>query len=482
MHALNQIFSLIIHYGYLVILLGVMAESTGIPLPGETILIAAGIMAQRGSLDVGDAILFGIIGTIIGNEFGYFVGRKGGRPFILRWGKYVKITPQRLGHAERFFERHGGKAVFFARFFAGLRVFGALVAGMSRMRAGTFLLYNVLGGAVWATAAVLAGYLLGGSIGLLERWAGRATILLAVLVALGVILYLAYRWINSHPEQTRRILERLGGRRLQTFLQTPAGLWLVRRFSPREVYGLALTSGLVFAGLFSWAFGSIAEDILSRDPLVHMDLAILRFAHSHSEAHLTTAAIVLDNIFAPEVVLPAGVLAGVVLLILGLKRRDFQNTFSGVVLAAAAFGTGVLAELFKFIFHRPRPPLSLQLVHETGNTSFPSAHAMAAVAVGAAVWYLFSIRPPGKWAASWQAKARAGLVVIAISLLVGLGRVYVGAHYPSDVLAGWTLGGVWASLYLTAAEIFRRLHGSKTNDNDRASDQKSSSRIGVSEK
>src|SRR5919199_1943153 len=252
MGAIDHLLSVIGHYGYLVVFLGVMAESTGVPLPGETILIAAGIMVQRGGLDLGDAIFYGILGAVVGDQIGYWVGREGGRPFILRYGRYLFITPQRLAGAEAFFERHGGKAVFMARFFSGLRVFGALVAGMSRMRWGTFLIYNALGGAVWATAVVLAGYLLGRSLGLLERWMGRASILLVGLLLVAVVLYLAYRWVSSHPDRVKGAFERIGGRRVYAFLESPAGLWLKRRFSPYEVYGLTLTLGLVITGLFSW--------------------------------------------------------------------------------------------------------------------------------------------------------------------------------------------------------------------------------------
>src|SRR5919206_5356984 len=127
MGTIDHILSLIAHYGYLVIFFGVMLESTGAPLPGETILLAAGVMVQRGHLDLGDAIVYGILGAVVGDQIGYWVGREGGRPFVLRGGRYVRITAERLGRAEGFFARHGGKAVFLARFFAGLRVFGALV-------------------------------------------------------------------------------------------------------------------------------------------------------------------------------------------------------------------------------------------------------------------------------------------------------------------------------------------------------------------
>jgi len=452
----EQILNLIVHYGYLIVLFGVMVESAGVPVPGETILIASGILVQQGKLYLGYVVIFGSLGAVVGDQIGYWVGREGGRPFIFRWGRYVLVTPERLARAEAFFARHGGKAVFLARFFSGLRVFGALVAGMSRMRWATFLLYNALGGAVWATAAVLVGYFLGSSLGLVERWVGRATILLVGLVAIAVALYLVYRWASNHPERLRSAFEQLGGRRLQRFLESPAGLWLRRRFSPREVYGLALTTGLVLIGLFSWAFGGIAEDLVSRDPLVRVDVRVLEFFHSRSEPALTVVVSVFEAVFSPEVLLSAGAVGGSALVFLACWRADFSRGFSGFVLLAAAFGTGALSVLFKFLFHRPRPPASLRLVHESGN-SFPSAHAMAVVTVGATVWYLWSLRPVGSWGGSWRAKARVGLVVVALSLLVGLGRVYTGAHYPSDVLAGWALGGVWASVCLTAAELFRRL-------------------------
>ena len=292
---------------------------------------------------------------------------------------------------------------------------------------------------------------------------GRATILLGILLIVGMVLYLAYRWISAHPEKVRRAAARLGGGRLQTFLASPVGLWLLRRFAPGEIYGLAFTVGLLFTGLFSWAFGGIVEDLLSRDPLVGVDLAVLRFVYSHGDPDLTTGVVVFEAVFSPEVLLLAAAAVGTLLLLLGWRRREPQNLFSGIVLLAAAFGTGALIELFKFLFDRSHPPTSLQLVPETG-LGFPSGHAMAALVIGAAAVYVLSLRPPERWGGSWRAKVRIGLVVFALAFLVGLGRVYMGAHYPSDVLAGWALGGIWASLCLTAAEVLRKLREIKAED------------------
>src|SRR5215212_5226589 len=158
---MDEIFSLIEHYGYLFVFFGVMLGCSGIPFPGATILLAAGILVQQGHLRLGEAIVFGILGAILGSQIGYWVGHKGGRTFVLKWGRYVKLTPERLERVEGFFVRHGGTAVFAARFFSVSRVLGALVAGMSRIPFGRFFFYSVLSGMVWATAVVLVGYYLG---------------------------------------------------------------------------------------------------------------------------------------------------------------------------------------------------------------------------------------------------------------------------------------------------------------------------------
>jgi membrane protein DedA with SNARE-associated domain len=195
---MDQILSLIGQYGYLFIFFGVMLESIGVPLPGETILIAAGFLVHQGTLNLSETIAFGILGTFVGNQIGYWAGRKGGRPFVLRWGRYIGVTRERLERVEGFFARHGGKAVLLARFVPGLRALGALAAGISRMHWKTFLFYNIIAGTVWAASSVLVGYLFSGSLNLVEEWVGSATVLLVLLLVLTPIFYLAYRWLANH--------------------------------------------------------------------------------------------------------------------------------------------------------------------------------------------------------------------------------------------------------------------------------------------
>jgi membrane protein DedA with SNARE-associated domain len=163
---MDQILLLIAHYGYLLVFFAVVLEGVGVPLPGKLILTAAGFLVHQGTLDLGETILFGVSGTIIGNQIGYWGGRQGGRQLVLHWGRYVKVTSERLVRVEGFFARHGGKAVFLARFVPGIRTFGALVAGISCMHWRTFLFYNVLAGAVWATTSIFVGYFFSGSLNL----------------------------------------------------------------------------------------------------------------------------------------------------------------------------------------------------------------------------------------------------------------------------------------------------------------------------
>jgi membrane protein DedA with SNARE-associated domain len=194
---MDKFYPLIEHYGYLIVFFGVMLGTSGIPFPSAAILLAAGVLVQQGNLDLRYAIVVGILGAIIGNQIGYWIGHRAGRSFVLQWGRYVKLTPERLEQVERLFARHGGMAVFVARFFSVSRVLEALVAGTSRMHFGTFLLYSVLGGAVWATAVVLVGYFFGQSWGSAQGWSGRVPILLVLLLGVALGSYVAYRWTFS---------------------------------------------------------------------------------------------------------------------------------------------------------------------------------------------------------------------------------------------------------------------------------------------
>jgi membrane protein DedA with SNARE-associated domain len=166
-----------------------MIESTGIPFPGETLLLAAGAWAAARHHSILLVILFGFAGATIGADIGYLVGYKGGRPFIERFGAILHLRPEHLAHAELFFARHGDKAIIGARFIIGLRTWASMLAGMSRMPFWRFQVFSALGGLLWAALVGIAGYVLGSNLPLLETiiravGIGGLTVLLLVVLVL----------------------------------------------------------------------------------------------------------------------------------------------------------------------------------------------------------------------------------------------------------------------------------------------------------
>jgi membrane protein DedA with SNARE-associated domain len=175
-------------YGYAVVFGGVFLENTGLPVPGETALLAGAALAHNGQLSLFWVIATAIAGATLGDNLGFFIGRRGGRRFADRHGWRIGLTPGRLAEFDRFFDRHGPKTVFAARFITGLRVVGALLAGGSAMSWTVFLLYNAAGAVVWCSAVAGAGYSLAYSWATLERWIGRTGLIaLAIVVAVGII-------------------------------------------------------------------------------------------------------------------------------------------------------------------------------------------------------------------------------------------------------------------------------------------------------
>src|SRR5437016_3912082 len=149
--------------GYPLLFAIVTGESSGVPLPGETALITAAVLASRGKLQIELVIALAGAGAIVGDNIGYLIGRKGGRWLLQRPGRFQRERVLAVG--EPFFERHGPKAVFMGRFVLGLRVWASWLAGATRMPWRSFLLWNALGGICWATAVGLLAYELGHSAG-----------------------------------------------------------------------------------------------------------------------------------------------------------------------------------------------------------------------------------------------------------------------------------------------------------------------------
>lgn len=185
-------------FGYPAVTLFIMIESTGIPFPGETMLLLSSFYAAIDHrLSIFLIIPFAALGAIVGDNLGYLVGRSGGRALVERYGRFVFLKPEHLDRAEKFFARHGDKTVFFGRFIAVLRAWAAFLAGVNHMKWRGFLVYNAAGGILWASIYGLLGYFAGrvlhDNFSAVEKLAktiswGGAILIVAVVVAIIIVV------------------------------------------------------------------------------------------------------------------------------------------------------------------------------------------------------------------------------------------------------------------------------------------------------
>ncbi len=186
--------SFIESYGYAAVLVVIALESSGLPLPGEAMLVTASIYAgTTHGLSIVWVIVAAAAGAIIGDNVGFLVGRELGLPLLKRYGGRVGLDKQKLKLAQYLFQKHGGKIIFFGRFIAVLRAFAALLAGANRFPWRRFLVFNATGGIVWATLYGTAAYLFGRSI---HRIVGPVGIVLGIL-ALGAAV-VGWRFFKGH--------------------------------------------------------------------------------------------------------------------------------------------------------------------------------------------------------------------------------------------------------------------------------------------
>ena len=195
--------SLVQDYGLVILFVLIAMESAGVPLPGETALITAGVLAARGDMDIVEVIVVAAAAAIIGDNVGYWVGRLGGRRLLERWEPLERHASRVLPWSERFFKRHGAKTIFLGRFFAVLRVTAAWLAGISRMHWWRFFLWNAAGGICWAVLVGLVSYYLGRAAAeAINRYGLIAGVAIVALLVLGALVFrfIRRRMMEAEPE------------------------------------------------------------------------------------------------------------------------------------------------------------------------------------------------------------------------------------------------------------------------------------------
>ncbi|GAC1515574.1 MAG: hypothetical protein NVS1B4_06600 [Gemmatimonadaceae bacterium] len=429
---------LISTYGYIVVGVFVFIESIGVPVPGETALVTAAAFAASGKLSILGVIASATAGAIAGGPAGYWVGMAGGLALVRRQGKMFRITEERLAKAHEYFERHGAKTVFIARFVAILRFVAAILAGVTRMPFGRFFVANAAGGLVWSATFGALGFAFGANLPRLERYLGRASVAVAalgVVVALGVMLW---RWRASQPDGA-------DDEPPATSIRGRVHVRWMAEIGVRCMIGLAISLGALAA------FAAITEDVVSGDPLTVFDIAVAEHIHGAVTSSGVTLSKLVSQLGSPPT-MGALLIAGSVVL----WRRRNRVLLVGWV--TAFIGGGVLDLALKMMIRRPRPLFADPVGFALGF-SFPSGHAMGALIGYGALAYVMTRFP-------WGARRATMIDALTVALIIAIGasRLYLGVHYFSDVVGGFAAGTVWLAAVIAAVEAVHHRADAKAAD------------------
>jgi undecaprenyl-diphosphatase len=399
----------------------------GLVVPGAAFMIGTGIFVGLGALSFWPVFFAAILGAIVGDGVSYWLGHHYRDQLRHVWP--FSRHPELLSRAEKFFHRHGGKSVVLARFVGPMRPVIPVVAGMLGMRPQLFYGVNILSALIWAPAHLLPGLAFGTSLALAGVIAERLVALILLLAGTIWLLLWLSRWLydmlsTRTGKMTGVLLD--VGRRHARLNKIVAGLLDPDHpeFKTLSILGVLLIGA-------TWLFFGVLEDVVTGDPLVRADHGVYQFLQDLRTPWADRFMVLMTELGDPVVI------GSIVLMVLVwlLWRRNWRA--AGYWFAAVGFGQ-IAATVIKLVMQRPRPVTSLY--HGLSTYSFPSGHAtMAMVVYGfLAVLVASRLSQPRRWFVY-------SLTAILIFFIV-ISRLYLGAHWLSDVLSGMSLGLAWISL------------------------------------
>jgi undecaprenyl-diphosphatase len=429
---------------YTYILVGVMAfletgAFVGLVAPGETVVIVGGVVAGQGEIDVIVLIALVWACAFAGDTVSFLLGRRLGRAFLIKHGPRVRITEQRLEQVEGFLKRHGGPTILIGRFLGLVRALAPFVAGASRMPLRNFMPYDILAAGIWSATFCLLGYLFWRSFDKVVHIAKQGALAFGTTIGVVIVAVIAYRYLREPEnraaakewidEQAERPLLRPVARVVRPLYRRvllpawrraePAVRFTWNRMTPGQL-GLELTTLLAIAAVGGFAFFGLGARVGLSE--------VLRTDTSAFDAAARIQAGWLDDVmkWATHLgALPASGAAVLATIAFLLVRR---RVIEGAALGAGMALTIAAVHVAKAAYGRARP--ADPLVNTQGD-SFPSGHAayaVAFIAIAVAVAHAF---PRNLHRAAFLALG------IATAAAVGVTRVYLRAHFLSDVVAGW---------------------------------------------
>jgi membrane protein DedA with SNARE-associated domain/membrane-associated phospholipid phosphatase len=419
----------------------------GFIAPGETAVIVGGLVAGQGQISL--VALIAVVWTcaVLGDVTSYELGRRLGRDWLLRHGERLKITESRLQQVERFFEHRGGATIIIGRFLGFVRPISPFIAGASRMPFRRFLPYDVLAAGAWSATFCVLGYLFWRSIDQLTTYVSRGLFAFGTLVVViaGLVGLVRLRrdpaarakvaaWLDERADRPGwRYVDKLArpvwrtiGRPLAAITDVTAR-FSYGRLTPGDL-GLELTT--LLALLAVGAFGFFALGDLIQNP---GEPQIDRWARDVVDRLMMSSLVDVAKVVTQLGSLAAVSVAAALTAGWALARRRWVGA---VTLVAGVVASYAAVHIAKAAYDRPRPAGALVDSH---GSAFPSGHSLYAVTLVACATVLV------RGGAGWAERITAVAVALILVAVVGATRVYLGAHYLTDVLGGIALGvAVWS--------------------------------------
>jgi undecaprenyl-diphosphatase len=422
----------------------------GLIAPGESIVILGGVVAGQGEVSLTLLIAIVWLAAFLGDTASFFIGRRLGREFLIRHGARVQITEERLVQVEHYMDRHGGKTIVVGRFIGLVRSLAPFIAGASKMEYRNFLPYDIIGAGAWATAFCLLGYVFSQNLEAVIEYTERGVLIFGWTVGTVVaVVYVVRRF--RKPEEREKLGRWLDarerhpawGRIVRPLRSTWRGIvvplarffspqlrFAIERFTPGNL-GLEFTTAMSVVAVSSFGLYFFADYALTganADVLTQLNATAFDIANRIRTTWLNDLAKLVTQLGAFYVAGPVALVAGVVF---ATRRRYAEALLVPLSLIVSVVLVGAL----KAYTDVPRPSGALV---PTEGSSFPSGHAAYAV-----VYVSIAVARERMRGFINHVLLVTGAIVLAV--VIGLTRVYLRAHYLTDVIGGFSLGVLIAS-------------------------------------
>lgn len=386
----EYLISLAQHYGGIGVAIGLALEFLGLPVPGETMMTFLGYLTWQGvNKSFWSAVIWSVIGTNIGSIFAYFVGLKYGESVLLKFGKYIFITKEKLDKTTNLMNKNKIFLLLFSRYVPGVRHVVPYLSGISKISFGSFAIYNLVGSIIWCVSFVGLGAVLG------DKWKAVESLIKGysiILILLAVFVYVVFKYFNKHKV---------------TIFMVSFPIML---------------------------FIKLSEDMIRQESSI-FDAKIYTFLSNYNLNGLSVLASALSYIGSEQFMLVFSLI-----IYFALKNNKKYVLYSKALIVNLILSIS-LNMFFKIIFHRELPVVSK--LAELSGLGYPNSHSMVGLSFyGLIIYFCFSnITDKAK---RWLAAASISLMI----LLIGGSRILLGVNYASDVLAGFAGGLAWLAVYI----------------------------------